>query len=579
MTVPRRALLVAVAMVRMVVGAVVVVAAGPAPGMATGAVAGQQARLTRIPKGGQLMDQSIVTVLRERQPRHPTMLKLGLTAISALAIAVAGGQPAVAAGKPGPPPNSGVYVRAYANILNGVQYGLTPQDVQATSDGGSITLASTGTAGGVLVNWLLKVDSSGTAQWQRELGCFGLAPGSYSVGATLAQTIDGGYVVAGGTTGCGVQASCPDGGIECGLVEKIDASGNVSWAKAYRTGAYATNISKIRQAADGGYIAAGSTQDTSDAIGGLILKLDSVGNVQWQRKIGPNGSAKAILNTIVPTVDGGYFASGQTYGAIAGVARQSALAVKLDGSGTVAWQHAFNNLDSSGTPRGSLIVPAAVQSADGGYLLAGGWTSDPSLPGGQATAGALLLKLDASGAVLWQKAHSGGTYCFFNGFNQTCTSIGAFVYSIRINTDGSYQLAGDGDLKLNDSVPLVPWLARSDVDGNLTWQHFYYQANASTGRPISQYFASAATTANGGSLAVGFTEDSVNGKGLLYAVKTDSSGLIGTCGQVHAATPLNVVDPGLVALSPALPVQTTITAPVASPATTTVTSVRTQTDC
>jgi hypothetical protein len=488
---------------------------------------------------------------------------------------------AAAAAKPGPPPpsNPGAYVKAYADLVNGVQHALTPEDVQITPDGGSVMLASTTSASGVTVNWLLKADSSGTPQWQRELGCFGLAPGSYSVGVTLAVTADGGYVVAGGTTGCGEQTSCPDGGASCALVEKLDAGGNVTWARAYRTGAYGTSINKIGQTADGGYIAAGTTQDTSDAIGGLILKLDALGAVQWQRKLGPNGKTVAILSTILPTSDGGYFASGQTYLPTAGAPLQSALAVKFDGVGNVAWQRAFNNFDSSGAPKGSLMVPAAVQTADGGYLLGGGWGGDPNLPSGQAPAGALLLKLGPDGTLQRQKAHSGGTYCFFNGFNTTCKSIGAFIYSIRLRADGNFQLAGDGDLILSDSVPLVPWLATADPSGNLVWQHFYYQADARTGRPISQYFPSVATTTNDGSLAAGFTEDPVSLKGLLYAVKTDNSGLIGACGVIRAATPLNAVDPGLTASSPALAVQSTITPPVSSPAMTAATSVRTEMDC
>ena len=112
-------------------------------------------------------------------------------------------------------------------------------------------------------------------------------------------------------------------------------------------------------------------------------------------------------------------------------------------------------------------------------------------------------------------------------------------------------LAGDGDLKLRDSTPLVPWLAKVDGSGNLVWQHFYYQSHPTTGRPLSEYFASATRT-NAGPLALGFTENPTNLKGEFFAVQTDSAGLVGSCSQVRPAEPLDTIDPGLASISPAL---------------------------
>ena len=61
-------------------------------------------------------------------------------------------------------------------------------------------------------------------------------------------------------------------------------------------------------------------------------------------------------------------------------------------------------------------------------------------------------------------------------------------------------------------------------------------------------------------MALGFTEkNDITGIGELYAVKTDSSGLVAGCGQLHSATPLHSVDPTMTILSPSLPVLTTVT--------------------
>ena len=125
--------------------------------------------------------------------------------------------------------------------------------------------------------------------------------------------------------------------------------------------------------------------------------------------------------------------------------------------------------------------------------------------------------------------------------------------------DGDYALAGLGQLELLDSVPQVPWLAKVDSAGNLFWQYFYYDLS-SAGRTISQYFASSTPTNDGGFMALGFTEkNDPTGIGELYAVKTDSAGLVGMCDQQQDATPFHSVDPAMAILSPSLPVLTTVT--------------------
>ena len=89
------------------------------------------------------------------------------------------------------PGNTGAtFVKIYANILNNTQASVTPEDVQSTSDGGYIALAITQapqSLNAVGVSWLVKLDSSGNAQWQKELGCFGTPPGDYADGVSMQQ--------------------------------------------------------------------------------------------------------------------------------------------------------------------------------------------------------------------------------------------------------------------------------------------------------------------------------------------------------------------------------------------------------
>jgi hypothetical protein len=232
----------------------------------------------------------------------------------------------------------------------------------------------------------------------------------------------------------------------------------------------------------------------------------------------------------------------------------------FDPSGNVRWQHGFNNVDNRGSPNGYEHALSGIQTSDGGYLVVGNWSSAPPSPFPQEdTAGALLLKLDSGGNIVWQKAYNGGIYCYFNGYNTTCVIITALPYSVHQTADGGYVLAGLGQLELLDSVPQVPWLAKVDSAGNLLWQYFYYDLSTA-GRTISQYFASSTPTNDGGFMALGFTEkNDPTSIGELYAVKTDSAGLVGICDQQHDATPLHSVDPAMTILPASLPVITTVT--------------------
>ena len=448
---------------------------------------------------------------------------------------------------------SQTFVTAYGNMIQQVEYGLTPESVVATSDGGYFALGLTDSPRGISVNWLLKLNASGRPQWQRQLECTSGAAGDYASGISAQQTSDGGYILGGGIEGCGYSFRA--------LVEKLDAQGRVGWAFAYPAGAGGSTINQIRQTTDGGYIAVGSVVGADVHLGALILKLDGAGTVQWQRRLDPTGSAGAYFNAVQQTVDGGYVAAGESY--VVGQSYpypNSMLVASFDPSGNVRWQKGFNNVDDRGSPSGFEHALSGIQTSDGGYLVAGNWSSAPPSPFPQEdTAGALLLKLDSSGNIEWQKAYNGGIYCYFNGYNTTCVIITALPYSVHKTADGGYVLAGLGQLELLDSVPQVPWLAKVDSGGNLLWQYFYYDLSTA-GRTISQYFASSTPTNDGGFMALGFTEkNDPSSLGELYAVKTDSAGLVGICDQQHNATPLHSVDPAMTILSPSFPVLTTVT--------------------
>jgi hypothetical protein len=460
-----------------------------------------------------------------------------------------------AAKKPPPPPPSpspsttSTFIKNYADVVSGVEASATPEDVQPTADGGTIALASVPSPSGVYVNWLTKLSDIGGIQWQEELGCLSAPPGDYSIGVSLQGTKDGGYVVAGATIGCGSAENCGDtSSFTCGLVEKLTSTGAVSWSQVYNVGVDGTSFRSIRETADGGYIVAGSETD-ADGIGGLVVRLDASGNVVWRSRYGPSSMFQVDFASVAPAPDGGFVAAGR----LTANSRFTLAVVEFGPDGGLLWQHAYNNV-TNGSLSSSVQPFSVIAARDGGYAVAGTWnsTSGP----GTCCSGPLLLKLDSQGAVQFQQAYEGGVYCFFNGYSETCTSIGGIASAVQQTKDDGFILAGASNIEMTDGAPLEPWLARVDSSGQPIWQENDYRVNPQTGRPLSENFAGVTIT-NAGFFALGSTENLSNGQGELLGVSTDPDGHVAlSCTDEHSTALLTAADPGLVEIAPQLTVAT-----------------------
>ena len=115
--------------------------------------------------------------------------------------------------------------------------------------------------------WVLKLDTNGDIAWQKTYG------GEAFDGATfIQQTSDGGYVVAGWTLSFGAGTSDM-------WILKLDSDGDITWQKTY--GGSGEDYPGIHpQTADEGYIVAGWT--SSFGAGNRdywLLKLDSNGDI------------------------------------------------------------------------------------------------------------------------------------------------------------------------------------------------------------------------------------------------------------------------------------------------------------
>jgi hypothetical protein len=176
-----------------------------------------------------------------------------------------------------------------------------------------------------------------------------------------------------------------------GAVEAAEPATTAPFAATYG-GTEADQANAIQQTSDGGYILAGYT--SSSGAGGQdawLVKLNPDGTVAWSKTYG--GTEDDAAHAVLQTIDGGYILAGFTESFGAGLS--DVWVLKLDASGTVAWQQTYGGTDDD-------EAFAIQQTNEGGYIVAGVTESY-----GAGLTDAWVLKLSASGGVTWQKTYGG----------------------------------------------------------------------------------------------------------------------------------------------------------------------------
>ena len=221
--------------------------------------------------------------------------------------------------------------------------------VVQTSDGGYAMVGYTTSFGfGGADFWLVKVDSAGNTQWNRTYGGTDADDAS-----SLIKTSDGGYAVVGWTRSFGA------GGTDCWLI-KVDSSGVLQWEMTYG-GAGNDGARSVVQTNDGGYALAGYTASSgAGASDYWLIKTDSSGTIQWTKTFGGTGSEGA--NSIVKTSDGGFAIAGSTNSF--GSGNEDFWLVKVDSVGVMEWSQTYGQADDDN-------AFSVIQTSDGGYVVAG----------------------------------------------------------------------------------------------------------------------------------------------------------------------------------------------------------------
>jgi hypothetical protein len=386
-------------------------------------------------------------------------------------------------------------------------------------------------------------------KWQRAIGS-AEEDNFYGV----VHTKDGGFVAAGHTKGWSA------GGIDALLV-KVDACGNLLWAKNYG-GSKDDLFWGVNTTADGGFIGVGSSKSWP---GTYVVKTDAFGNAQWQNVYG--GGGWDFGRKIIQLKDGGYAFITEQYSYSSQVGKtHKATITKIDSAGAMVWVHTYgggDTVDSEGDAPfqivemddGTLMVAGGeesdsygsddiwlfrldkdgkhlvsylygsgsddeaadmIRTSDGGFLMTGHTTGWDAI---YHSKDIMLIKISADMKVEWMKRWGGfdddrGAACFETADGYVVTGrTGSFGFS----KDTGTKWVASGGQQFNPNLQFDMFYAKVDKKGTLQSMKIYGNAH-------TQYGFAGDYDTSGGFILAGQTFGFGSGKSDGFLVKIDGDG-------------------------------------------------------
>jgi len=192
----------------------------------------------------------------------------------------------------------------------------------------------------------------------------------------------------------------------------------------------------------------------------FILSTDTNGTVQWKKTFG--GSLVDYLYDITTDSNGDIIAVGTSKSNDNDITGNQGnydyLVVKLNSSGIIQWQKSFGGTNID-------KATSVLATSDGGYLVLGYSKSTDGDITADTNHGAYdvwLLKLDSAGTILWQKTYGGAS-----------DDKAGHIYTNGTNYYiAAYSKSNNGDLTVNHGN-YDYWIFSIDNTGTILWQRSY----------------------------------------------------------------------------------------------------------
>lgn len=372
----------------------------------------------------------------------------------------------------------GVSQTTFQKSIGGIGIYSMTYSIEHTFDGGYVIAGQTsgiGVGGGAWDFYLIKIDSTNNIQWTKTYGGAG-----YDVGGSVKQTSDGGFILTGFGEATG------GGGFDVFLI-RTDDLGNLLWTKTFG-GPIDDYGNHAEQTADGGFILTGILGDVNTGDFNLLLiKTDDNGDTLWTRTFGGLGASEGYY--LQQTTDGGYVVAGQTNSFGAG--GYDIYVVKTDSAGNLLWSKTYGG-------SGDEMAICLKNTSDGGFIISGQTESF-----GVGIYNVYIIKADVNGNALWSKTY-GMNYFDYGGRIQETTDGGYIIVTTteRLNASGFIR---------------KPYLIKIDSIGSFQWSNSYGGMSDDVGNAVQQ-------NTDGGYIITGSTISFATGSNDVYLIRTDSLG-------------------------------------------------------
>ncbi len=338
------------------------------------------------------------------------------------------------------------------------------------TEDGEFVIAGASSDGGNSDMCLIGTDPSGTVLWRENLG-----DEDFDTGEGLAYLPGEGYVVV-GTVVSPIDRNLPEVSLRRSAVYMVrtDLVGKPMWKRHLGEPENDLLGHAIERSGDGGFVVTGQKSPGSSVTRQFLLRTDRDGRPVWNVTV--RSDEDEIARAVVRTADGGYVTvadrPGRSYGG--------------DGSGVIV-RFGPDGGSPGSPPTGTVAVPPTPEPSatpampppavlweqtyrlglscsatdlsatrDGGFVIAGSTiaTSTTDLVGPPFPQDAFLLRVDASGAVLWNRTYGGND--------------GDGANAVRETADGGFVIAGYTSAPGDHNAEM--YLVRTDRDGRVVWE-------------------------------------------------------------------------------------------------------------
>ena len=311
--------------------------------------------------------------------------------------------------------------------------------------------------------WLLKLSPEGNLLWSKTYGGSG-----DDKGQSIIETNDGGFAITGYSMSADGDGSNNEG-FHDNWILRLDAAGNILWEKSFGFSGH-DHAYAVIQTSDGGFFMTGFLDVTASGGQGnskiantnrhgvgefWCHKLDANGNIEWRRYYGGTNNDRSF--DAVQANDGGYVITGFSESTDFDISNSKGSydywVIKLDASGTLLWEKSIG---------GSEIDQARtiVKTNDNGYLIGGNsFSNNDDVTNNLGNSDFFIAKLNDNGEIQWKKNYGGSDFDYATSIEPATNGylITGYSKSNDIHLTSNY---GDNDY----------WVLKIDAQGNLKTQ-------------------------------------------------------------------------------------------------------------